>query len=109
MEGTLIAFRMPKGSTNAAYGQLVKRLYGQETSSHGGRYRYRRKGLLDGVRNVQLIRGVLIVRKEDRKRVIGLLEELGAEYHVRTVVLTEKDRRALSAGRSGSGQRELSP
>lgn len=109
MEGALIAFRMPKGSANAAYGRLVKRLYGQETSSHRGLYRYRRKGLLDGVRNVQLIRGVLIVQKEDRKRVIGLLEELGAEYHVRTVVLTEKDRCALSAGRSGSGQREPSP
>lgn len=104
MEGTLIAFRMPKGSTNAAYGRLVKRLYGQETSSHGGRYRYRREGLLDRVRNVHPIRGVLIVRKEDGERVIGLLEELGAECHARTVVLTVEDRKELGRRRDEPSQ-----
>jgi hypothetical protein len=73
----------------------VKRLYGQETSSHGGRYRYRRRGLLDDIPHRRLIRGVLIVRTEDAGRVVELLRELGAEVHERTVTLTGEDRQVL--------------
>lgn len=60
------------------------------------------------VRNVHLIRGVLIVRKEDGERVIGLLEELGAECHVRTVVLTAEDQKELGRRRDEPGQRSPS-
>ncbi len=63
----------------------MKRLYGQATSSHGGRYRYRRRGLLDDVPHRRLIRGVLILRAEDADRVAGWLRGLGAEVHVRRV------------------------
>ena len=93
MDGALVAYRIPAGSPNAAYGQLVKKLYGQETSAHG--YRYRRKGLLDDVPHRRLIRGVLILRREDRTKVVRLLRDLGAEVHIRIVELTAEDRRAL--------------
>ena len=99
MEGILVVYKMPKGSSNTEYGRLVKRLYGQRTSSHGGRYEYRRKGLLDGVRSRRLIRGVLIVRKEDHLDVVELLKGLGAEVHVRAVTLTDEDRKALAPQR----------
>ncbi len=42
--------------------ELVKRLVGQRTSSHGGKYVVRRKGLLDEVPHVRLIRGVILLR-----------------------------------------------
>jgi len=70
MDGILIAFRLAKYDKNRA-SELVKRLYGQATSSHGGRYRYRRRGLLDDVPHRRLIRGVLILRAEDADRVAG--------------------------------------
>src|SRR3972149_5521623 len=94
MDGALVAYRIPAGSPNAAYGALVKKLYGQETSAHG--YRYRRRGLLDDVPHRRLTRGVLIPRREDRGRVVRLLRDLGAEVHVRIVELTAEDRRALN-------------
>ena len=75
--------------------ELVKRRYGQATSSHGGRYRYRRRGLLDDIPHRRLIRGVLIVWTEDAGRVVELLRALEAEVHARTVTLTGEDREIL--------------
>ncbi len=94
MEGTLIAFRLAKYD-KAQASELVKRLYGQRTSSHGGRYVYRRKGLLDEIPHVRLIRGVIIVRTEDAGKVLELLRALRAEVHRREVELTEEDRQCL--------------
>ena len=94
-KGILIAFRLSEYDKNSA-SDLVKRLYGQETSSHGGKYRYRRKGLLEGVPHRRLIRGVIVLREEDEKSVVRLLRELGAEVHVRRVELTAEDRKALN-------------
>ena len=94
-KGILIAFRLSEYDKNRA-SDLVKRLYGQETSSHGGKYRYRRTGLLEGVPHKRLIRGVVVLREEDAKSVVRLLRELGAEVHVRRVELTMADRKALS-------------
>ena len=48
VEGTLIAFRLATYDRDKA-SELVKRLVGQATSSHGGRYVYRRKGLMDEI------------------------------------------------------------
>src|SRR3990170_580171 len=91
MDGVLIAFRLARYDKNRA-SELVKRLYGQATSSHGGRYRYRRRGLLDDLPHRRLIRCVLILRAEDADRVAGWLRELGAEVHVRRGGLTEEGR-----------------
>jgi hypothetical protein len=92
--GVLVAFRLSAYDKNRA-SDLVKRLYGQETSSHGGRYRYRRTGLLDGIPHRRLIRGVLVLREADAERVARLLREYDAEIHVRRVELTAEDRKAL--------------
>ena len=70
---------------------LVKKLYGQKTSSHKGKYQYRRKGLLDEIPAYKLIRGVIIVREEDREQVITFLEGYDTEIHIRRVELTPED------------------
>src|SRR4030043_530921 len=93
-KGILIAFRLSEYDKNRA-SDLVKRLYGQETSSHGGKYRYRRPGLLEGVPHRRLIRGVIVLRVEDEKRVVRLLRELGAEVYVRRGELTVEDRQGV--------------
>jgi len=90
----LIAFRLARYDRDRA-SELAKRLYGQRTSSHGGKYVYRRKGLLDEVPHVRLIRGVVIVRTEDAARVAALLEDLRADVHARKVALTREDREAM--------------
>ena len=93
----MIAFRLAKYDKNRA-SELVKQLYGQATSSHGGRYRYRRRGLLDDIPHCRVIRGVLILRARDADRVAGWLRERGAEVHAREVRLTQEDLPHLGFG-----------
>lgn len=95
MKGILIAYRLRTPHDPNVASALVKRLYGQNTSSQGGKYQYRRKGLLDEVPSVRLIRGVIIVEKRNRKKILDLLEEFDAEVYVREVVLIRKDLKAL--------------
>src|SRR5437867_2658574 len=95
MDGVLIAFRLARYDKDRA-SELVKQLYGQATSSHGGQYRYRRRGILDDIPYRRLIRGVLILRTEDADRVAEWLRERGAEVHLRRVELSEADGGALT-------------
>lgn len=83
--------KVGQGSTDS----FVKKFYGQETTSHGGRYRYHRKGLLDDVPHVRLGRGVLIIKPEDLERVAGFLEEWKANYSVRDIILSQNDKEDL--------------
>jgi len=96
MNGILIAYRLRTPHDPNVASALVKKVYGQKTSCQGGKYRYRRKGLLDVIHSVRLIRGVIIVRKKDKKKILELLQEFDAEVHVREVVLKKKDMRALA-------------
>lgn len=93
MRGVLIAYRLPAGSSRTLSSGVSKNLYGQTTSSRG--HRYRRKGLLDGVPHVRLVRAVLILRQEDADAVIRYLEDYGCTVHTREVVLTLEDRESL--------------
>jgi hypothetical protein len=95
MRGILIAYRLRTPHDPNVASALVKRLYGQSTSSQGGKYRYRRKGLLDEIPSVRLIRGVIIVEKKNKKKILELLEEFDAEVYVREVVLIRKDLKEL--------------
>lgn len=95
MRGKLIAFTVPTGSDRTRSSAFAKRFYGQETSVQGGRYRYRRRGLLDDIPHNKLVRGVIIVQTEDLELVMSFLDRNSAIYHVRTVELTHEDRVAL--------------
>ena len=71
--------------------KFCQKFYGQNTSSWGGKYKYRRKGLLDEIPYHKLLRGVIIIRTEDLERVVIFLEEYSAEINVRTIDLTPED------------------
>lgn len=69
---------------------------------------HRRPGLLDDIPDRRLIRGVVIVRTEDAAKVVGLLEEMGADVHARMVGLTREDRDSWAvASPEGRGSRGL--
>ena len=76
-------------SVNNISGSFAKACYGQETSSHKGKYRYRRHGLLDDVPHRRLM--VIIIRNDDVEQVTMFLNQHSAQYHIRVVELTEKD------------------
>src|SRR3990170_8734849 len=107
MEGTRIAFRLTSYDRDTT-SELVKRLVGQATSSHGGKYAYRRKGLLDEIPRVRLIRGMIIVRTEDAGRVVALFEVMGVEVQARRVYLVAADIDALRRIRRRGGSARAS-
>jgi len=75
MDEIIIAFTVPTGKDRTKASAFVKAFYGQETSSHHGKYRYRRHGFLDEIQYHKLIRGVIIIQMKDEKRVINFLKE----------------------------------
>lgn len=91
MQGVIIAFRVFKNNSQKELNQFCKKFYGQETSSHKGKYRYRRCGVLDDIPHIKLIRGVIIVSKGDAKKVVDFLKEYNAEVYVREVALLHED------------------
>jgi len=95
MKGILIAFSVPTGKNKTKSSAFAKAFYGQETSSHHGKYKYRRTGILDEIPHNKLIRGVVILKSEEASQVIEFLEKQSAQYHIRVVELSKEDCIAL--------------
>ncbi|MEA1895732.1 MAG: hypothetical protein U9N36_11165 [Euryarchaeota archaeon] len=49
MKGALISFTAPTGKDRTRASAFAKAFYGQKTSSHHEKYRYRRRGLMDEI------------------------------------------------------------
>ena len=91
MIGNIIVFRFKEKTQQKSINQFCKKFYGQDTSSHGGKYRYRRHGLLDNIPHIKLIGGVIIVAKDSAEKVIDFLKEYNAEFYIRDVILLHED------------------
>jgi hypothetical protein len=63
--------------------------------SNRGRYKYRRKGLLDSMPHYSPARGVLVVRGEDAPRLVSFLKKGKAEVYCRRIELEEGDAKRL--------------
>ena len=96
--GKIIIFRVYKTNNTKKLNDFCKKFYGQNTSSHKGRYRYRRKGFLDCIPHKKLIRGAIIVRLTDSERIISFLKEYDAEVYARDIILTDDDEKVLGIG-----------
>ena len=95
MEVCILVFYLPKKMNNTDLGKFKKRFYGQETSTQAGKYRYRRRGLLDSIPYLKLLRGVIIIRKSDLEDVMKLLIEWNAVVDQRIIEPTEEDLKVL--------------
>ena len=91
----VLVFRLPPKAPNVRASQFCQRLYGQSVSSWGGKYRYRRKGVLDGIPHRKLLRGVVLLRRSDVGPVLNVLDEFHAQVEVRVVQPTREDLAAL--------------
>lgn len=106
MKGMLIAWTLPNTDKTTS-SALAKMLYGQKTSSYGGQYTYWRKGFLDDIPYVKLIRGAFIVRREDSERVTEFLLHHGVHVFLREVTLTKADERVLKKDKRVPSQQTL--
>ncbi len=95
MEVVILVFRLPPKVPNLRVSKFCQRLYGQSVSSWGGRYRYRRKGVLDGIPHRKLLRGVVMVRRSDVSSVLEVLKEFGATVELRVIHPTREDLASL--------------
>jgi len=96
MNGRVIAFRVYKNTDAKTTNRFCQKLYGQDSTSHGGKYRHHRHGLMEDIPHVKLIRGVIIVAEKNARKVINFLKKFNAEIHTRRVTLTTADRKALN-------------
>ncbi len=95
MNGYIIIFRLPPKKKNVELSKFCQKFYGQDTSSHGGKYKYRRHGLLDEIPYRKLSRGVILIKKENMETVLNFLRTYNAHVHARGVRLTEEDREIM--------------
>ncbi len=96
MRVVIVLFHLPEGSSNARHKEFSRRLYGRTTSTWGGKYKYRLKGLFDGIHHVQLFRGAVLIRKEDLPVLETFLQDFSAEYIWREVKPLKEDGQVLS-------------
>ena len=73
---------------------LFRKLYGWHDQSQYGKYQYERKGLLSDIPHVKLMRGVFIIRKQDKLKIIKFLKGK-AKVVSREVILTNSDKKTL--------------
>jgi hypothetical protein len=90
-EVVILVFRLPPKVPNLRVSKFCQRLYGQSVSSWGGKYRYRRTGVLDGIPHRKLLRGVVMVRRSDVGAVLEVLKEFGAVTELRVIQPTRED------------------
>ena len=63
--------------------QLSQALHGYIDYSNGGKYKYRRKGVLDSMQYWNPIKGVYILKnKQDKDKLIEIFERYNAKYYV---------------------------
>lgn len=96
MDGVIIVFHLPQGSSSAQHREFRRQIYGEDTTSWGGRYKYRRRGILDGIPHVRLYWGAVIVRKEDAGRFIEAVKENGGTAYQRKIALLKEDKKVLA-------------
>ncbi|MGI0130368.1 MAG: hypothetical protein ACREDE_04640 [Thermoplasmata archaeon] len=96
-EGVLLVFHLPEGSPSVRHREFRRRVYGEATSSWGGKYRYHRQGILDGVPHVRIYWGIIVVRTADGGKMARWLRKQGARTIVRAVTLTSKDEARLGS------------
>jgi hypothetical protein len=95
MQGDIVVFRLPPRLKKVEVSRFCQGFYGQNTSSHGGKYRYHRRGILDDIPYRKLIRGVIILKSEDLDTVLTFLDRYDAEVYVRRIRLVAEDHRVL--------------
>jgi len=95
----LVVFALPPKTPQPVANRFVQKLYGQDATTRGGSYRYRKAGLLDEIPHRKLRPGVLVLRESDLERLRSFLRAWNVEVEVRVVRPTADDRGALTTAR----------
>ena len=88
--GCLITFKLRKEIESTARTRFFRKLYGCKDKSNYGKYTYERKGVLDEIPHIKLARAVIIVRNEDKEKLLEFLKGK-VDVSMRKVTLEKED------------------
>ena len=89
--GSIIIFRILTKTDKLTMNKFCRQFYGYLDRSHKGKYQYHRDGFLDDFPHIKPLRGVLVVRKKDAKKIISYLETYNADIYARDIILRKED------------------
>lgn len=90
--GAIITYRLP-GMTSSRRTRFAEKVLGQNRKV--GDRTYRRRGLLDTLPHWKVNRSVIVVREEDRARVVRVLRQWTPDVWWWSIPLTKGDLRQL--------------
>lgn len=89
--GKIIVFRVLAKTNKLVMNRFCRQFYGYLDRSCNNRYQYQRKGFIENFPHIKIIRGVIIVKKEDADEIVSFLESYKAEIFIREIILLPKD------------------
>ena len=95
MNGTMLLFQFHERTDRNTINKFMQKFHGQDSSLWKGRYKYHRHGFLEDIPHRKILRGVVILTKEDTEKVLDFLNSYSITLHVREVELTADDEEIL--------------
>jgi len=90
MKARLITYTISKQSISVQ-NQLRKQLIGHNDTSHKGKYKYRRNGLLDKIRHLKPSKNTIIAPLNESEQIIKLLNKYNATIRIYDIQIKESD------------------
>jgi hypothetical protein len=91
MRGWVVVYQLPTGMTNSQRVTFHYKFYGATTTSHAGKYRSHRRGLLEAIPHRRLASSVILATKVDGPTIERFLRDSGATVWSREVILADDD------------------
>jgi hypothetical protein len=89
--GSIIIYGL-EGLCQIERDKFCRQLLGRTVKSHHGKYTHRVRGLLDNIPHIRVGRGIIIVDKPDKKRLVDFFRYYGIQdVFVRDIILTKTD------------------
>ena len=90
MKAKIIAYTI-KHLTIAQQNQIRIQLNGHNATSHGGKYNYRLKGLLDKINHIKPSRSTIIAPTKEAEQIIELLKKHDAKITTYNIQIEKKE------------------
>lgn len=93
-QGTLICYKLNHLSPNKV-NKFCREFHGYICKSKFSQYIYKKEGFMSKIPHISPNKTVLVVAKENGRRVLGFLRRHGAKVFARKIILTSSDSKAL--------------
>ena len=84
-----VIFYSQKGIEPKQRTKFKKELAGHNDSSHGGRYKYKIKGVLNKIEHIKPANASLIIKIKDYKSIVSLMDRYSIKYRIYNINVPE--------------------